>query len=83
LVYTPMFEILKNSLIGALTVSAAKCLHYLALHHGGQNIDRNEEIKSLSPYTCVQNVISFARPLHMMHTAGKTNSLLICKSDPG
>jgi len=24
--------------IGDLTVNAEKCLHFLALHHGGQNI---------------------------------------------
>jgi len=37
-----------------LTVSAAKCLQFSALHHGGQQRQHryygNEEITSLSPY---------------------------------
>jgi len=39
--------------MGDLTVSAANCLHFFALQHGGTRtagIDRNEEITSLSPY---------------------------------
>jgi len=42
--------------IGDLTVSAAKCLHFLALCHGGQN-SWNEEITShCQPiYSCVQS----------------------------
>jgi len=35
--------------IGDLTVSAAKCLHFLALHHGSQN-GWNGKITSLSTY---------------------------------
>jgi len=28
---------LRASAIGDLTASAVKCIHFLALHHGGQN----------------------------------------------
>jgi len=40
---------------GNLTVSDAKCVHFLVLHHGSQNscIDRNEEITSLLTYVYI------------------------------